>query len=141
MKLYELSGMHRKMRTCSDCGAEKSVSDFYPHKYKTRYQCKECHLAYNVLQRKEIRRKVMAHYSHNTIRCSCCGEQTIEFLAIDHVYDNGNIERRKYKSDLTEWRYLIRSGFPDGYQVLCHNCNFAKSLSSGCPHQYTERIT
>ena len=32
---------------------------------------------------------------------------------------------------------LVSRGFPAGYQVLCHNCNFAKS-HGGCPHHNRE---
>lgn len=31
---------------------------------------------------------------------------------------------------------FIKQNFPkDEYQLLCMNCNFAKGLYSGCPHQ------
>jgi hypothetical protein len=29
---------------------------------------------------------------------------------------------------------LARNGFPDGYRVLCHNCNMALGQYGYCPH-------
>jgi hypothetical protein len=35
----------------------------------------------------------------------------------------------------TIYRWLISSGFPEGFRVLCHNCNQAIGLYGFCPHQ------
>jgi hypothetical protein len=32
------------------------------------------------------------------------------------------------------YRWLITNNFPDDFQILCHNCNYAKS-HGGCPHK------
>jgi len=33
------------------------------------------------------------------------------------------------------YRWLVENDFPEGFQILCHNCNFAKSHNpGGCPH-------
>lgn len=72
-------------------------------------------------------------------RCMCCGESRIVFLAIDHVDGGGNRHRRSMSSTgkmvggSNVFAWLSRHGFPPGFQVLCHNCNFAKS-HGGCPH-------
>ena len=64
-------------------------------------------------------------------QCACCGERERRFLCIDHVYGGGNEDRRQNKT----WIYvrLKREGYPPDYQLLCHNCNWAKS-HGGCPH-------
>jgi hypothetical protein len=33
------------------------------------------------------------------------------------------------------YRSLRNQGYPPGYQVLCHNCNWAKYAYGECPHQ------
>lgn len=68
-------------------------------------------------------------------KCSCCGEPTIEFLAIDHINGGGNkhIKSIGGPSNLTYW--LRKNNYPAGFQVLCHNCNMAKSIYGKCPHQ------
>ena len=76
---------------------------------------------------------VLLHYSNGRLRCRCCGEKTYEFMSLDHIHGNGNKQRRKIKSNyLLNW--IIKQGFPKGYQVLCHNCNLAKGFYGRCPH-------
>lgn len=65
--------------------------------------------------------------------CACCGEDEYAFLALDHI-DGGGRADRSARGGADWWASLIREGFPEGYQVLCHNCNSAKSWSGACPH-------
>lgn len=83
---------------------------------------------------RERRLIVIAHYSDNKNVCACCGENHIEFLAIDHV-DGGGTQHIKTLPSMRIERFLIKNNFPSGYQVLCHNCNFAKHVYKVCPHQ------
>lgn len=83
---------------------------------------------------KERRAKAIAAYGG---KCACCGEDEPTFLAIDHIFDDGADERRaqNMKGGNTLLGYLERAGYPkDRYQLLCHNCNFAKRLGA-CPHK------
>ena len=67
-------------------------------------------------------------------RCACCGESRHQFLALDHKAGGGGKERKRM--GLTNAKglflYLIRNNFPPGYQILCHNCNLAKSFYGYC---------
>lgn len=68
--------------------------------------------------------------------CDCCGETTPEFLALDHVHNDGAAHRRETNnSPLQMYREVIRLGFPDRFQLLCHNCNCAKGWYGQCPHE------
>ncbi|MBA7662760.1 hypothetical protein ES703_70793 [subsurface metagenome] len=80
---------------------------------------------------------LVAHYSSNTNGCACCGESDIRFLSIDHINGNGNQHRKKIGCTSGEnfYRWLIREGMPEGYQVLCYNCNMARAFYGTCPHQ------
>ena len=81
--------------------------------------------------REKLRNKVFDYYGR---RCECCGENTIEFLTIDHMNGDGHQHREKIgQSSLYRW--LEKNNFPDGYQVLCYNCNIAKHFFGVCPHQ------
>lgn len=80
------------------------------------------------------RMEILYQYSGGLMKCNCCGEATIEFLAIDHINNNGYEHRKIVKgSDLYRW--LRSNNYPEGFQVLCHNCNFAKGVYKLCPHQ------
>lgn len=76
------------------------------------------------------RQRVLTHYGGV---CECCGEDRYEFLSIDHIEGGGTQHRKKVGSNIDRW--LIKEGFPEGYRVLCHNCNFAHGLYGACPHQ------
>jgi len=71
--------------------------------------------------------------------CRCCGENEPMFLSIDHVQNNGAEERKSglyAGSGHGFYRWLRKSGFPPGYQVLCMNCQVGKHKNGGvCPHQ------
>lgn len=86
---------------------------------------------------KKIRLEVIAYYSNNENKCSCCGESHIEFLAIDHIHGNGNKERKEkiIGSGSPFFRYLKKLGYPAGYRVLCHNCNMSHGCYGYCPHE------
>lgn len=74
-------------------------------------------------------------------RCACCGETEKSFLHLDHINGGGNIQRRAQFGSVTPgsdtvYRFLVKAGFPAGYQVLCANCNMGKSGDGHCPHHY-----
>ncbi len=153
------------MKTCSKCHQEKDFSAFYADKSKTppySSQCKDCQrqgslkryhaeperhktmmkrwygknrdkvLSYG----RDLRLRVLAEYGN---ACKCCGETTPEFLGIDHVNNDGESHRRELAGyGRSIYRWLEQNGYPkDGFQLLCHNCNMAKGLYGGCPHQGT----
>jgi len=66
--------------------------------------------------------------------CNCCGESEERFLTLDHKRNDGNIERKKYGSSAA-YRLAIKAYQPHKYEVLCFNCNIAKSIDGTCPHQ------
>lgn len=91
-------------------------------------------LAHKLSYWKQQRLQVLSHYSNRSLQCKCCGERTYEFLSLDHIDGGGNQHRKKLGSKYI-YSYLIHDNFPDGYQVLCHNCNLAKGFYKKCPHQ------
>ena len=84
---------------------------------------------------KRLRVKVLNHYGH---KCACCGEDRYEFLAIDHKNGDGNKHRKEIKgTNVCLW--IIRNDYPDDLQILCHNCNMAKTFYGVCPHKKKAR--
>lgn len=89
------------------------------------------------LSHQRRRQEVLAAYRG---RCACCGESEPAFLAVDHINGGGNAHRRtigggRMTGSSNFYRWLVKNGFPSDFQLLCHNCNFAKSHHGGCPHQ------
>ncbi len=81
--------------------------------------------------RAKIRTEVLEIYGG---RCECCRESTKEFLALDHVH-GGGAKHRKAIGPNKILKILHDHGkrLPD-FQILCHNCNMAKSCYGRCPH-------
>jgi hypothetical protein len=80
------------------------------------------------------RLEVIEHYGRI---CACCGENRTQFLGIDHINGNGNKHRKELRAghhrNIVE--FLIKAGYPEGYRVLCHNCNLSIGFYGFCPHQ------
>jgi hypothetical protein len=92
--------------------------------------------AENIDRRNAVRDVVYRAYGG--YKCACCGETEKLFLSIDHVNNDGAEHKRSMKLNTGEQlhRWLIRNNFPDGFQVLCMNCNWGKHRNNGvCPHQ------
>jgi len=75
--------------------------------------------------------------------CACCGETRKEFLALDHKFNDGHIERKTTPGGTQAiWARLRRAGFPkERHQLLCHNCNCAKQFYGECPHVKEQQQT
>jgi hypothetical protein len=72
-------------------------------------------------------------------KCACCGETELKFLTLDHVNNDGYM-RKKYGKEprgaAQLYGWLRKMGYPDGFQILCMNCNFGKARNGGiCPHK------
>lgn len=88
-------------------------------------------------QRNEQNRMfLLSRYSDNNgLSCKCCGENIVEFLSIDHIGGVKEEEKHPNGNRKALFYYLKEKGFPDGYQVLCYNCNLSKGFYGECPHQ------
>jgi hypothetical protein len=57
----------------------------------------------------------------------------LEFLTIDHINGGGNKHRQQIRSRICHW--LKKNNYPEGFQVLCFDCNLGRSINGGiCPH-------
>ena len=137
----------RKRKVCPTCGGKKS-----------RYskECKKCYLvrarsnesrearsrAYyqqygkGIYTRKaerkkailqELREDVLTYYSVKAFPiCAFCGYDDIRALELDHIEEKSWEKGRR--SGKAFYEHLRSLGFPEGYQVLCRNCNWIKFL-------------
>lgn len=80
------------------------------------------------------KQKVLKYYGGE---CACCHEKNKYFLTIDHINNDGAEHRRKIKRTAGSvfYSWLIANKFPEGFQILCWNCNCGKRMNGGvCPH-------
>jgi hypothetical protein len=136
-------------KQCYKCKELKPLRAFSRNKIKPDgldIYCKACHNAYikrrfpNLPEiqrtyREKIRDQCLGHYSNWSFKCSCCGEQEKTFLVLDHVNNGGTQHRISIGGGgLNMFLWIKRKGFPDGFQVLCQNCNWGKHKLGSCPH-------
>lgn len=76
--------------------------------------------------------------------CVCCGENYPGFLQLDHIDGGGTKHREQIHAETGSrnlYAWVIRNGYPYGYQVLCANCNMAKGGNNNkCIHQLQREV-
>lgn len=125
-----LADVYREKMTQRRRNAMKNLTP----KELEEFRKKECAKSKAVMAK--LKKQVFEAYGD---KCACCGESEPFFLSIDHVNNNG-AEMRKNgdygRSGTAFYQYLRKNNFPDGFQVLCMNCNIGKHRNGGiCPHQ------
>lgn len=81
----------------------------------------------------EFKKLAISHYSNGSMACANpFGEHAIPYrnllaLTIDHIGGGGSRHRltTRYWSF---YKWLARQGYPDGFQVLCMNCQLIKKI-------------
>ena len=142
-------------KRCTKCYEVKLLDKFYINPYGgPRSLCIDCqqlsekkyrkeHGQSLMIYRRNLRAKrklqVLVHYGGRIPSCACCGEENLEFLAIDHIHGGGSRERKKVGTGFSFFQFLIDSNFPPGYRVLCHNCNMSYGLYGYCTHKEENR--
>jgi len=81
----------------------------------------------------KLKIETLTHYGPNQeLKCSWpeCTVVDIDMLTLDHVNDDGNLERRgsRYQGGCGTYQQLRTRGFPPGYQTLCANHQLKKEL-------------
>lgn len=105
----------------------QNANDYY---LKNRTKCIERTRA----RRKVLRMKVLQHYSHSQKPyCNNCGEDDLLVLCLDHIKGGGTKETKRGESFHL---MLIKQGYPDGFQILCANCNQRKRMLKETPHVF-----
>ena len=102
---------------------------------KLEKRWKEIRPDYNRKYLFKSRIEALKHYGKGKVECACCKERIMEMLSIDHINDGGRIHRKLNKNsrNLTIW--VTKNNYPEGFQILCVNCNWAKSKYGECPHK------
>ena len=118
---------HKKWRNGN--GKEKRRAGHVKYAMKHREQLNDKHKRRGHL----LKIEVLGHYSKGKPKCACCRESHLEFLCMDHINNDGN-KHRKEIGLISIVRWLKTNGYPEGFQVLCFNCNWAKARG-GCPHK------
>ena len=143
-----------EIKICIDCNIELTKDN--KKKYSKNHICTLC-LKIRDQKRYQERRKSAAYREKSAAidkaavirikkliieeyggKCVCCGEDHYEFLTIDHINNDGYLERSgvtKSRTGTKMYRWLLKNNCPkENYQLLCFNCNCSKGNLGYCPH-------
>ena len=103
--------------------------------------CYNCNIKKSVVHTKSkyrIKLKNLVFRAYGGYICNCCKVIDPDVLCIDHINGGGEKHRREMKnsSSIRTYKWLRDNNYPDGFQVLCHNCNSGRELNGRiCPHK------
>jgi hypothetical protein len=136
--MYEFRQGIKDSGICSQCKRRPCVPGHYCDRCREYMKTKKEEYRhkwpqYGKEERDRLRQDILDAYGS---KCQCCGETQPEFLAVDHVNNDGARYRRYTSGGSGFYRWLRKHGFPtDNFQLLCMNCNWGKYICGGtCPH-------
>jgi hypothetical protein len=106
---------------------------------------REQYRIYGKISRIRIKKEVFSHYcGSDNICCKFCGETELCVLSIDHIDGNGAEHRRKLGKSRNYggsrfYFWIKKNNFPEGFQVLCMNCQYKKRMQEMKPENPTEK--
>lgn len=70
--------------------------------------------------------QVFSHYCNGTeYSCKHCGFTDMRALSVDHMAGDG-ADHRRGGTGSSLYKWLVHHNFPEGFQVLCMNCQWIK---------------
>ena len=135
-------------KMCSTCHTLLPNTVFhkqYGRKDGLQRECKLCRKkhkkTYDSYQKGYRNRQKKLVYDHycvdGKICCATCGFSNIKALSIDHINNNGSEHRKeiskgkKYNiGSIAIYRSIINNNYPDGFQILCMNCQWIKRVDA-----------
>ena len=120
-KYYTGEVRERQRQACRKWYKEHGRDDYYKNHVRS--------LRIRKAWRDRLREQILKSYGRV---CNCCNEGREEFLALDHVDPKTKTDLKETGSKL--YKKARDAGFPETYQLLCHNCNMSKGFYGYCPH-------
>ena len=125
--LCGLCGKPKVSKTmCQDClNALKNRNKFYKESNPKKF--KEQQTMYSKKWHREALEKISKDKGIE-VKCKC-GCSNVEFLEIDHINNDGSIEREKLSGQSFHLAIIKGKRKTDDLTILCKVCNFAKYCS------------
>lgn len=122
---------------CDSCKARRTKKQKRDAEYQK--DNKESINEYRRSRYAKLKRRVIEHYAGSPPKCWCCLESVYDFLTIDHINGGGIHEHRKLPG-VAFFFSLIKRNFPEGYRILCWNCNGSRGHFGYCPHEVEDGV-
>jgi len=92
--------------------------------------------------RRTIKETLLTYYGGGRCACIICGESRMDCLSVDHKKGGGGVHRRSInRQGHMLYTYLIKNGYPDGYQTLCMNCQWIKRFANKEYNHLSGKVT
>lgn len=102
----------------------------HPEVYsKIKERFRQRHPLISRVYRARLKRLVLSRYSPE-LKCQTCGHSDIRALSIDHI-NGGGTKHRASLGVRNIYGWLKKNSYPEGFQVLCMNCQFVKRMEKG----------
>lgn len=117
--------------------AQKKKDQAKAYYERTKEERREIAAAFTRRYRDGLKDKVLKHYSNDELKCNNCGIDVYSVLTLDHINNDGADHKRKLSksgkaSSSRIYKDLVDRNYPEGYQVLCFNCNYHKEFMKRC---------
>ena len=130
---FKINGLSSWCRNCHiealQIAKKKNPRRVQAYNSEYHFRNREQRLLYFKERQQIWKQIVLDFYSNNTLSCKNCNINDTDVLTIDHINNDGYKHRKEIKGNLYFW--LIKNNFPEGFQVLCFNCNHKKSMNDG----------
>jgi hypothetical protein len=125
---------HTSKNIKNKCQFDECNNILSTNKYHRKYCSVRCRsLSYKRKKRSKAREVVFNAYGDF---CKCCKENTVEFLTLEHINNDGQLHRAKMNQDnFKVWIDAARQNNKNKFSVLCMNCNWSKGKFGYCPHK------
>lgn len=141
-EFYAMGGKRKTLRSdCKECVGKRNKQYYTENRQYFLDYRKACYKRspemHKERERQRYRRLRDAAIEAYGGKCACCGEAEPLFLEIDHIDNDGNEHRKRIgRSAKALVTWLRDNEYPNGFQILCANCNQAKKRNNGiCPHK------
>ena len=121
-KMAQRKKTRRSKGLCTTCGEKSDTGGA---------MCAKCRATFKEYAQAK---KDAAFAAYGGYRCACCGIVEPVFLCLDHINNDGAKMRKIHGCGPKFYSWLKKQGYPRGFQVLCWNCNSAKTFGE-CPHK------
>lgn len=137
--------MLKNIKICGWCGNLEEHGKNKRHKDGLANGCKKCRSAAQTKYWKEGKgseigkkrrdaAKIASFEAYGGCKCIGCGETDLAVLSIDHINGGGGKHRAEMKGKYTNINFWLKANnYPDGFRVLCMNCQFRAKVGAAFP--------
>ncbi len=119
------------------CNKEQIIDKTCEYSKNNRVKCR----AWCTKAKNKLKLETFTYYCNGEPICKNCSEKEIDILTVDHIDGNGNTHRKEIgldcKGGYNFYRWLKKNQYPEGFQILCYNCQFRKRMIEMKPENPT----